>query len=162
MNEYILRRKIRNWIIFFMVAISLSGITAFPLQTEINYLKAHSGIFPEFMISWIDRVAEGINETGVKYPYLQYGTDWLAFAHIVIALAFIGPLKDPVRNKWVIDWAIISCFLVFPLALIAGPVRDIPVFHRLIDCAFGIIGLVPLYIVKKSIYLLEKNQFKSG
>ena len=30
---------------------------------------------------------------------IAYGTDWLAFAHITIAVAFLGPLKDPVRNR---------------------------------------------------------------
>jgi hypothetical protein len=70
-------------------------------------------------------------------------------------LIFVGPLRDPVRNKWVIDWAIISCLLVFPLAFMAGPVRGIPFFHILIDCSFGAIGIVPLLIVRKKIKKLE-------
>jgi hypothetical protein len=32
------------------------------------------------------------------HPWLAYGTDWLAFAHIVIAVFFIGPFVDPVQN----------------------------------------------------------------
>jgi hypothetical protein len=58
----------------------------------------------------------------------MYGTDWLAFAHLVIAVAFWGPLRDPVRNIWVIEWGMIACVGIVPLALFAGPVRDIPLW----------------------------------
>ena len=88
---------------------------------------------------------------------LAYGFDWLAFAHIVIAMAFIGPLKDPVKNKWIIDWAILACLAVLPLAFIAGTIRHIPIFHILIDCSFGIIGLIPLIICRNMIRALEKK-----
>jgi hypothetical protein len=92
---------------------------------------------------------------------LAYGYDWLAFAHIVIAMAFIGPLKDPVRNKWIIDWAILACIAVIPLAFIAGPIRQIPFFHILIDCSFGVIGLVPLFVCKSWIKKLENQKMNS-
>ncbi len=80
----------------------------------------------------------------------------MAFAHIVIATAFIGPLRDPVRNKWIIDWAMLACIGVFPLAFIAGNVRGIPWFHIFIDCSFGVVGLIPLAIVRKWINQLER------
>ena len=38
---------------------------------------------------------------------------WLAFAHIVIAIAFVGPPRDPVRNVWVIELALIDFILPF-------------------------------------------------
>ena len=81
-----------------------------------------------------------------------------SFAHIVIAMAFIGPLKDPIKNKWIIDWAMLACIAVFPLAFIAGPIRHIPMFHILIDCSFGVVGLVPLYFCRKWIKELEQNK----
>lgn len=162
MREKILRRQIRSWIIFFMVCITLSGITAFAIETEIKFLDSHSGLFPSAMREWFHRINTGVTETNASYPFLAYGTDWLAFAHIVIALIFIGPLLNPVKNKWVIDWAIISCILVFPLAFIAGPIRDIPFFHIMIDCAFGAIGIIPLLIVRKKIKEMELLQTSSN
>jgi hypothetical protein len=75
-----------------------------------------------------------------------YGTDWLAFGHLMIAIAFIGPLRDPVRNIWVVEFGMIACVLVIPAALICGFVRGIPFFWRLIDCSFGVFGIVPLYL----------------
>jgi hypothetical protein len=33
----------------------------------------------------------------------------IAFAHLAIAIAFIGPYIDPVRNKWVITFGLIAC-----------------------------------------------------
>jgi|GEM_PF-237243 len=147
--------QIRGWILFVMVAIILSGITAFPLETELAWLDAHKNVFPDFMAQWIHLVFTGIHDTNAAFPFISYGTDWLAFAHVIIALLFVGVLRDPVRNKWVVDWAMMCCILVFPLAFIAGPIRHVPFFHLLIDCCFGIFGLIPLLIVRRKIKILE-------
>jgi hypothetical protein len=56
----------------------------------------------------MNRVHAGVSETYRLYPFIAYGTDWLAFAHIVIAVAFWGPLKNPVRNVWVIEFGMIA------------------------------------------------------
>ena len=96
-----------------------------------------------------------LQDTNARYPFLAYGTDWLAFAHLVIAIAFIGPFLDPVRNKWVITFGLIACAAVIPLALIAGAIRGIPFPWRLIDCSFGVFGSIPLMICRRSIEMLE-------
>lgn len=114
---------------------------------------------PAFAKEWLQNVYAGLVETNNKYPMLAYGFDWLAFTHIVIAMTFIGPLKEPVKNKWVIDWALLACVAVIPLAFIAGPVRHIPLFHILIDCSFGVIGLIPLFICRRWIWQLEDQTF---
>ena len=80
-----------------------------------------------------------------------YGTDWLGFAHIILGVLFIGPLKDPVRNIWVIEFGMIACCLIIPFAVIFGLIRDIPFFWTLIDCSFGVLGIIPLFIVKRHI-----------
>jgi hypothetical protein len=150
--------KVRLLIAFFIVALILSGVTAFPVETELRWLLNHPALVPSFAEQWLKDVYAALVETNAKYPMLAYGFDWLAFAHIVIAMAFIGPLIDPVKNKWIIDWAILSCVAVLPLAFIAGPIRSIPMFHILIDCAFGVIGLIPLVICRRMIKQLEKNK----
>jgi hydrogenase/urease accessory protein HupE len=81
---------------------------------------------------------------------MLYGTDWLAFAHIVIAIAFFGAIRDPVRNIWVVEFGMIACMLVVPLALIWGGVRSIPFFWRLIDCSFGVFGILPLWLARRN------------
>jgi hypothetical protein len=153
-----LLKKIRLLIVFFIVALILSGVTAFPVETELRWLLKHKQMIPGFAQQWLSNVYDALLETNTKHPMLAYGYDWLAFAHIVIAMAFIGPLKHPVKNKWIIDWAILACFAVIPLAFIAGPIRHIPFFHILIDCSFGIIGLIPLFICRKWINQLERNK----
>jgi len=51
------------------------------------------------------------SDTNQRYPFLSYGTDWLAFAHLIIAILFIGPLIDPVKNSWIISWALsVACW----------------------------------------------------
>ena len=42
---------------------------------------------------------------------MRYGFDWLAFAHLLIAIAFLGPLKDPIKNEWIIRWGMIASAL---------------------------------------------------
>lgn len=150
--------KIRLMILFFMIALIISGVTAFPVETELQWLFNHPSLIPSFAEKWLQDVYAAIQDTNARYPMLAYGFDWLAFAHIVIAMMFIGPLKDPVKNIWVIDWAMLACVAVFPLAFIAGPIRSIPMFHILIDCSFGVIGLMSLLICKRWIKQLEKQR----
>src|SRR5437773_11692532 len=94
------KSKIRILIIVFMIATAWSGITAFPIQWELGIAHNFCSRFcPDSPVtSWINKVYEGVTQTYSQFPFIAYGTDWLAFAHIVIALAFIGPLRDPVRN----------------------------------------------------------------
>ncbi|MGW2254148.1 hypothetical protein ACWCXH_28745 [Kitasatospora sp. NPDC001660] len=75
----------------------------------------------------------------------------------MIAAAFWGPLKDPVRNIWVIRWAVLACGAVIPLALICGPLRGIPLAWRFIDMSFGIFGVIPLVIVLRALRPLERS-----
>ena len=155
-------RHIRIWLAVFIAGLVLSGLTAFPLATEMHWLVSAlhtSWIEPVAqsagLLAWIERVSGALAATDARYPFLAYGTDWLAFAHLVIAVAFIGPLIDPVRNKWVITFGLIACAGVIPLALIAGQAREIPLAWRLVDCSFGVLGSVPLFVCRRLIAAME-------
>jgi hypothetical protein len=156
MDDKKIFRRIKTIIIVFIFFLVLSGITAFPIETELEILYSNSSIFPDFIRNWLHVVYFAVKDTNTKYPFLSYGTDWLAFAHLVIAVAFLGPLKNPVKNIWVIEFGIIACLMVFPLAFIAGAVRGIPFYWRLIDCSFGVLGLIPLVWCYKLIRKLEQ------
>ena len=145
-NEKKLRTTIRNYILFFIFAIVLSGLSTFPIETELAWMNEHLQSFPAFLQGWLHQVYLAVRDVNEKYPFLSYGTDWLAYAHLVIAIAFIGPLRDPVKNIWVIQWGMICCLCVFPLAFIAGAVRGVPVYWRLVDCSLGVIGGILLYL----------------
>jgi len=156
-NEHaILLHQIRLWIIFFIIALALSGITAFPIESELSWVLSHPKLIPSFIEVFLQNAYAGIENTNRLYPFIAYGCDWLAFAHLVIAMAFIGPYRNPEKNKWVIEWAMLACIAVIPLALIAGPIRQIPFYWRMIDCSFGVIGIIPLMIVRNKINKLEK------
>jgi hypothetical protein len=147
-----------------MFALVLSGITAFPLQRELEQIAAIRGldrVAPTEVDSGLDRwiltVRDGLRESYAIRPWLAYGTDWLAFAHIVIAVFFIGPFIDPLRNVWVLRAGLIACALVIPLALICGAVRQIPIGWRLVDCSFGIFGAIPLCYCLRLTRALESD-----
>ncbi len=167
MDERLIR-KIRILLVLFLIGLVISGLTAFPLAWEVRILNQMIGpgtfmekMFPP-MTNWIARVYEALLETDKLYPFLMYGTDWLAFGHIVIGIVILGAIYNPVRNIWVIQFGIIACVLVIPTALICGQIREIPFFWRLIDCSFGVFGIIPLWLAYIFTRQLEKNNSRKG
>lgn len=149
--------KIRLTLIVFITLLLLSGITAFPLRGEMDFLMAHKGMFPSFMQLWIEEIYLAIAQTP---DLVLYGTDWLAFAHIIIALFFIPVYIDPARYQANLVIAMVACAAVFVIAFVCGPIRGIPFFHQLIDCSFGFIGFWPLLYTYKKINQLESSLSK--
>ena len=148
--------RIRAILIFFVVALIASGLTAIPLEWELDTLARLLGIADgtspaEYsgLAHWIARVREGLVETYARYPFIAYGTDWLAFAHIVLGILFVGALVDPVRNRWVITFGMIACGLVIPWSLVFSAVRGIPFYWALVDCSFGVFGMIPLGLARR-------------
>jgi hypothetical protein len=166
----LLLRRYRLVLGFFIVALVASGVTAFPLNWELNLLTRWRGVeqlsaaqVPEGLDHWLLTVRDGLRETEARYPWYAYGTDWLAFAHIIIAVFFIGALIDPVRNVWVLYAGLVACFLIWPHAFICGPIRGIPFYWRLIDCSFGIFGALPLlYCLKLTKQIARTQSYASA
>lgn len=144
-------RRVRVLITLVIAGLVVSGLTAFPLLIEAALLDrfSHDLGAPAFFSAWMARVHEGLAQTYAAYPFVAYGTDWLAFGHLVIALFMFGAYVDPVRNIWLIRAGMIACALVLPLALICGAVRGIPLWWRAIDCSFGIFGFIPLWLAHR-------------
>lgn len=151
MNHEQTLRRIKLLISLFIVGLILSGVTAIPPLQETNWLVE------QFNVPWLLRVHTALEQTQAQYPFLFYGTDWLAFGHFVIAIAFVGALRDPVRNRWLFDFGLIACALVIPYALVFGGLRGIPLWWRLIDCSFGIFGTIPLWLCRKWTRALEEQ-----
>ncbi len=160
-----LLRRARIWLALFTIGLVLAGLSALPIQTGIAFLQPLVGegsptaSWWPGLATWISRVHRGVTTAGREYPFLFYGTDWLAFGHVVIALAFLGALRDPVKNIWIIDFGVIACLLVVPWALLFGPLRGIPFFWRLIDCSFGILGILPLLLARRCVrQIIERRE----
>ena len=156
-------KKIRRVILFFIVALILSGITAFPIKSGMALLvdTIDSLSFDNNLFQWIREARIGVIKAYNVAPFIAYGTDWLGFAHIVIAIAFVGPYAEPIKNKWVIQFGMIACLLVLPMALIAGSIRNIPLLWRLIDCSFGVFGFITLYYCLRLINNLQASKNKN-
>jgi hypothetical protein len=119
-------------------------------------VKSATDVVPHSaVLHWLTTVRDALVDTNTRYPFLAYGTDWLAFAHLTIAIAFIGPIPNPVRSRWVVVFSLIACAAVVPLALLAGALRGIPFYWRLIDCAFGVGGVALLWPCLRAIDELE-------
>jgi hypothetical protein len=148
------RIRLLTWVI--IVGLVISGATAIPLQWELDlahqWLKLDSG---SGLGLWLGKIRDGLNVTYPQYPFIAYGTDWLAFGHFAIAIALVGALKDPVRNSWLFTFGMIACAAIVPYAFIFGGVRQIPIWWRLIDCSFGVFGFIPLWFCRKYANELE-------
>jgi hypothetical protein len=158
-REQIIHRRIKRLTWLFIAGLVVSGATAIPLQGELNLLAnsfASNGESSE-LARWLLRVRDALAQTQVEHPFLFYGTDWLAFGHFVIAVAFIGALRDPVRNRWLFDFGLIACVLVIPYALVFGGLRGIPFWWRLMDCSFGVGGFIPLWFCRRWAVELEQS-----
>ncbi len=158
-SDSLLLARIRAWTLFFIAALMVSGLTAVPLRPEMHLLV---GIFaqdrpPTALGSWLLAVQSAVDDVGERWPFLALGTDWLAFGHVVIGLGFIGLLRDPVRNDWLITWGIMACLLVLPWAWGFGLARGIPWGWRLIDCSFGVGGLVPMLLIRRDVLELKRR-----
>lgn len=143
--------RFRAAMLLFIIGLVVSGVTAFPLSWELRLLSEWLGVghatTPEGhdgLRFWILTVRHGLEDTYAFYPWVGYGTDWLAFGHLVIAGFFIGPFLHPQTSRSTIYTGIVACVAVIPLVMICGPIRGIPFWWRIIDCSFGVIGIIPL------------------
>ena len=148
----------------FITGLVLSGVTAFPLLYELRLLCDLMGIDPGAspdgatgITFWLLTVRNGLEHTYAGYPWIAYGTDWLAFGHLVIAGFFIGSLIHPASSRATLWTGIVACVAVIPLALICGAIRGIPFYWRLIDCSFGVIGIIPLIYCLRLVKRMEEE-----
>src|SRR5579872_2741329 len=168
-RKQLLNFRLRFCTLVFMVGLILSGATAIPLASEVDHgarvlgddMSWH-GRLPSAITNWLRTVQEGIHLAARQAPMLFYGTDWLAFGHFVIAAAFIGALRDPVRNRWLYEFGMIACAAVPVWAFIMGPIRDIPLWWRCIDASFGVAGFLPVYLCHRWARELENIRTSSG
>ena len=148
-------RYIRLLMALAIAGLLLTALVSFPIVTHTGYLAGFAGskswlgeMLPA-LGSWVDYVAGAVASTDQSHPFLFYMSDWLVFAHIAIALFFVGAYRDPIRNIWIIEAGLITCVLIIPLATIAGEIRGIPLWWRLGDMSFGIVCFIPLWIARK-------------
>ena len=150
-------RLIRQLLLFFIIVLFLSGLTAIPVEAELSFLLNAFSSSAQLHY-WLEKVLSAYKNVNHDAPFLLYSYDWLAFAHFILAILFIGPYRNPIKNIWVIEFGLIACILIFPLAFIAGSFREIPIEWRLTDCLFGLFGAIPLGICySKTKTLISKN-----
>ena len=136
----------------------VSGITVWPAILEVQFAIS---------LFWGDGPASGelhgfalealaaLEHMQAETTFMSYAHDWLAFAHIVLAILFTGIIKGPVRNIWVIQCGLIICALVPVLAGICIPLRGLPPVWFLIDFAFAPAPAIPLWLALREVRKAE-------
>lgn len=164
-----LLRRLRLWTAFIIAGLVVSGLTAIPIRTQFD-LGARwlgpdfsaGGRIPGFVAQWLATAHRGVLATDQAAPFVWYGTDWLAFGHVVIAIAFIGAWRDPVRNRWLYQFALIAGALVIPWALVFGALRGIPLWWRAVDSLFGLGAMLPAWACLRWATELERIRLRAS
>jgi hypothetical protein len=142
----------------------VAGITIWPatqeLKLAVNIVWGDvepAGTIHKFVLQAI----EGLESVKAHYPFMLYAHDWLAFAHLMLAILFAGAIRDPIRNVWVVQCGLIMCALIPVLAAICIPLRGLPWQWFWIDFAFAPAAGLPLWIalrdIRKAEILMNKD-----
>lgn len=82
LTEQQLVNRIKGIIILFMFALIVSGITAFPIEKELEILASilsidinNPNLDYNILQRWLFDVHIGISSTYTQYPFIAYGTD---------------------------------------------------------------------------------------
>ncbi len=142
----------------------VSAITVWPAVPELKMVvrlvwgdSEPTGALHNFVLQAI----EGLESVEASHPFLLYAHDWLAFAHIALAILFAGAIRDPVRNVWIVQCGLIMCVLIPVLAGICIPLRGLPFFWFWIDVAFAPAAGLPLWIALRDIRRAEAESKKT-
>jgi len=142
------------------VGLFVSGVTVWPAISELKMglaLLSSIGFGESALFSFVTQLLGSLQAIEESHPQIMYGYDWLAFAHIVLAILFWGAAKDPVRNRWVVECGLIMCALIPVLAGICIPIREIPIYWILFDLAFVPGAAIPLLIALRDVRLIESK-----
>jgi hypothetical protein len=146
------RAKIMLGIVAF--GLFLSGVTVWPAVSELKMAVRMvwgdgepDGVLHSFILQAID----GLESVEENFSFMLYAHDWLAFAHIVLAILFAGAIRDPVRNIWIVQCGLIMCALVPVLAGICIPIRGLPLVWFWVDFSFAPAAALPLWIALRDI-----------
>jgi hypothetical protein len=137
-----------------------SGVTVRPAVAELKAVvrcvwgtQAAAGELHGFLL----RAIAGLEDMQARYPFMLYAHDWLAFAHIMLAVLFAGAIRDPVRNKWTVQCGLIMCACVPVLAGICVPIRGIPGWWFWVDFSFAPVAALLLWTAYRDIRCLEQK-----
>ena len=142
------RAKIMLGVVAF--GLFVSGVTVWPAIPELKIgleILSRLGFGDTEMHGFCSRILHSLQLIDRDHPQIMYGYDWLAFAHIMLAVLFAGAIRDPIRNIWIVQCGLIMCASVPVLAAVCIPIREIPWFWFLIDFSFAPAASIPLIIV---------------
>jgi len=153
--------RVRVYLSVVLVGILFSCQMILFVEPEIQWIDKAIGQSP-FVVQhfpqlsdWIGVLRVSVTETYQKYPVMAYCMDWLAFAHVFIAVALLGAIRNPVQNVWVVKTALITTLLMIPFTFISGGIRGIPCYWLLLDSSFAMIAILPLVLALRGIKRLR-------
>ena len=152
--------RIRLCLALVIAGLLLSGAAAFSPIRETRWIlgslsrTVHFGVGTP-LFEWLIRTRQALIATSVTAPFLAYQTDREGLGRLLLALLFLGPYRDPLRNRWVINFGLLTCAALVGFAFVAGPIRQIPVLWQCVDALFALLCALPLLLCRHYLQLLE-------
>lgn len=153
-------RRARWMLVIVSVGLFVAGVTIWPAISELKavvHLLWGDSVPAGELHGFLVRAIEGLEVTNANYPFMLYAHDWLAFAHVMLAVLFAGAARDPVRNKWIVQCGLIMCASIPVLAGTCNSIRELPGWWFWIDFAFAPGAALPLWIAYRDIKCIEKQ-----
>jgi hypothetical protein len=161
-GERAVLRRVRVMLGIVAAGLFVSGMTCYFLPWELRTVidavwgrgEGARTWMPQ-MHAFILKMEQAVLLVRRDYPELFLGTDYLGFAHVLLAILFFGAMRDPARNIWVIQFGLIASVLVIPAAFFFGSLRGAPFLHYLVDSSFGTGAVIFLYAAYRGARSLE-------
>ncbi len=157
--------SVKIWMGVVAVGLILSGLTCYWLPAELALVVKFFEVLSldqlpllDEMYAFVVHTKAGVDLVAREYPQLFLGTDYLGFAHVLLGILFIGAVRDPVKNIWIIEFGLIACVLVIPAAFLFGYLRGAPLMHYLVDSSFGVVAIFFLIKAYQRVREVERNE----
>jgi len=150
-QETILRARIKVLTWVFILGLIFSGATAIPLEPELNLLAKFFGVADKSSIEVASGMAHWILRSRSPARHqceISVSGVWNRLAGVRTFCNRSGVhrgIARPGSQRVAFYLCMIACVMIVPYAFIFGGVRGIPVYWRLIDCSFGVFGILPIW-----------------
>jgi len=114
-------KKIRTLVVFFIGMLALSGITAFPVYSELHWLK-QQGLMrgTGFISTWLGSVYYAVADVQQRYPFCFTGTIGWPLRSLLLPACFMACIKTRYATSLLLAGACFAAWLSFRWLLFAG------------------------------------------
>ena len=90
-------KLIRRLLLFFMITLFISGLTAIPVEAQLSFLTKHTS-GDTAIHQWLQKVLLAYREVNKDHPFLLYGYDLAGICSLHPGYSIHRPLQRPYKK----------------------------------------------------------------